>query len=157
MLGRLKRKRFWALPLLVIATTAYRFAGGLIADLLAELPQPAGTIAAFIDQHTGAGDPAFIALAVGATAYWLARENWAGITKELYSMGLRAYNRQIREELISEAHEQGIERGIEQGIERGIERGRQQVLDELRAKTPEEIRQILEQADPPDGSHHNCG
>ena len=169
MLGRLKRKRFWALPLLVIATTAYRFAGGLIAELLAELPQPAGAIAAFIDQHTGAGDPAFIALAVGATAYWLARENWAGITKELYSMGLRAYNRQIREELISEALEQGIERGIEQGIERGleqgiergleqgIERGRQEILDELRAKTPEEIRQILEQADQPDGSHNDCG
>ena len=145
MLGRLKRKRFWALPLLVSATTAYRFAGGLIAELLAELPQPAGTIAEFIDQHTGAGDPAFIALAVGATAYWLARENWAGITKELYSMGLRAYNRQIREELISEAHEQGIERG------------RQEILDELRAKTPEEIQQILEQSDPPDGSDNNCG
>ena len=149
MLGRLQRKRFWALPLLVIATTAYRFAGGLIADLIAELPQPAGTIAAFIDQHTGAGDPAFIALAVGATAYWLARENWAGITKELYSMGLRAYNRQIREQLIDEAREQGIERGIE--------RGRQEILDELRAKTPEEIRQILDQADQTYGSHNNCG
>ena len=157
LLGRLKRKRFWALPLLVIATTAYRFAGGLIADLLAELPQPAGTIAAFIDQHTGAGDPAFIALAVGATAYWLARENWAGITKELYSMGLRAYNRQIREELISEALEQGIEQGIERGRNEVRSEVRQEILDELRAKTPEEIRQILEQADQTDGSPNNCG
>ena len=76
MLGRLKRKRFRALPLLVTAATIYRFTGGL----LAELPQPAGAIADFIDQPTGAGDPAFIALAVGATAYWLARENWAGIS-----------------------------------------------------------------------------
>ena len=64
-------------------------------------------------------------------------------------MGLRAYNRQIREELISEAHEQGIERGIK--------RGRQEILDELRAKTPEEIRKILEQADQTDGSHNDCG
>ena len=137
------------MPLLVIATTAYRFLGGTIAELLAELPQPAGKIAEFIDQHTGAGDPAFIALAVGAIAYWLARENWAGISKELYSMGLRAYNQQIRQQLIDEAREQGIEQGREQG--------RQEIVDELRGKTAEEIRQILQPADQPDGSHHDCG
>ena len=59
-------------------------------------------------------------------------------------MGLRAYNRQIREQLIDEAREQG----------------RQEILDELRTKTPEEIRQILEQADQtdqPDGSDNDCG
>ena len=141
------------MPLLVIATTAYRFLGVPIAELLAELPQPAGKIAEFIDQHTGAGDPAFIALAVGAIAYWLAQENWAGITKELYSMGLRAYNQQIRQQLIDEAREQGLEQGIEQGREQG----RQEMVDELRAKTPEEIRQILKPADQPDGSHNDCG
>ena len=141
----MKRKRFWALPLLVIATAAYRFLGGPIAELLAELPQPAGKIAEFIDQHTGAGDPAFIALAVGAIAYWLAQENWAGISKELYSMGLRAYNQQIRQQLIDEAREQGREQG------------RQEIVDELRGKTAEEIRQILKQNDQPDGNHQDCG
>ena len=141
------------MPLLVIATAAYRFLGGPIAELLAELPQPAGKIAEFIDQHTGAGDPSFIALAVGATAYWLAQENWAGISKELYSMGLRAYNQQIRQQLIDEAREQGLEQGIEQGREQG----RQEIVDELRGKTAEEIRQILKQDDQPDGGHHDCG
>ena len=57
-------------------------------------------------------------------------------------MGLRAYNRQILAQLISEAHEQG----------------RNEILDELRrAKTPEEIRQILEQDDQSDGSDNDCG
>ena len=153
------------MPLLVIATAAYRFLGGPIAELLAELPQPAGKIAEFIDQHTGAGDPSFIALAVGAIAYWLSQENWAGISKELYRMGLRAFNQQIRQQLIDEAweqgleqgREQGIEQGLEQGIEQGREQGRQEIVDELRGKTPEEIRQILKPDDQPDGSHSDCG
>ena len=60
-------------------------------------------------------------------------------------MGLRSFNRQIRQELISEAREQGLEQGREQRRAAG----RQEIPDELRAKIPEEIRQILEQADQP--------
>ena len=81
-------------------------------------------------------------------------------------MGLRAYNRQILEELISEARAQGYAVGYAIGYAKGYAEararvraaGRQEILDELRrAKSPEEIRQILERDGQPDGSDNNCG
>ena len=89
-------------------------------------------------------------------------------------MGLRAYNRQILEDLISEARARGYAVGyalgyaearsavyakaLAQGYAEGYAAGRRGVLDELRrAKNPEEIRQILERAGQSDGSDNNCG
>ena len=76
-------------------------------------------------------------------------------------MELRAYNRQIREQLISEARAPGYAEGYAQGYAKARAQvraaGRRKILDELRSKTPEEIRQILERDDQTDGSPHNCG
>ena len=70
-------------------------------------------------------------------------------------MGIIAYFRQIKEEVIAEevakglakAEARGEARGKDEGISEGISRGRQSAIDELRALPTHEVLALLERQD----------
>ena len=75
-------------------------------------------------------------------------------------MGIAAYFRQIKEEVIAEEVAKAIAeevpkaeaiaeaRGEAQGVARGLSEGRQSVIDELRAMPTHEVLALLERQDP---------
>ena len=104
---------------------------------------------------------AYITLAAAYFAYWFAKEHVAAALKEFMEMGIAAYFRQIKEDVIAEeaakSHAEGFSEGRNagkaEGIVEGISRGRQSALDELRALPTHEALALLERRDAePDAS-----
>lgn len=98
---------------------------------------------------------AYITLAAAYFAYWFAKEHVAAAVKEFMEMGIAAYFRQIKEDVIAEevakghaqSHAEGFSEGRDEGIDEGISRGRQSVLDELRSLPTHEALALLERRD----------
>ena len=80
-------------------------------------------------------------------------------------MGIIAYFRQIKEEVIAEEVAKGVAKGIakaeargkDAGISEGISRGRQSAIDELRALPTHEVLALLERQDPNSDSDPDAG
>ena len=131
----LKRKGFWALPAIIAVTAVYQ-----IFDLELRLPVPQhwllNAIASAInDQLDDRRLIAYITLAAGAFAYWLARENALSTVMEVLRMGIRTFIREIKQEIRDEAKAEG--RAV--GRDEGRDEGRAEILDELRAMPPHEV------------------
>ena len=70
---------------------------------------------------------AYITLAAGAFAYWLARENSLATIMEVLRMGIKTFIREIRQEIRDEAKAEGRDEGYDQA------------LNDLRALPPHEV------------------
>ena len=163
----LKRKGFWALPAIITVTAVYQ-----IFDLELRLPVPQhwllNAIASAInDQLDDRRLTAYITLAAGAFAYWLARENALSTVMEVLRMGIKTFIREIRQEIRDEAKAEGWDEGRAEGWDEGRaegwdegraegrdegraegrDEGRAEILDELRALPPHEVLARL--------GHHN--
>ena len=94
---------------------------------------------------------AYITLAAGAFAYWLARENALSTVMEVLRMGIKTFIREIRQEIRDEAKAEGWDEGRAEGWDEGRaegrDEGRAEILDELRALPPHEVLARL--------GHHN--
>ena len=141
----LKSKGFWAAPTAIIAITLHRFLGWQIP-----FPQSCLTnsiVAAIAEQLNDPEPIAYITLAAAFFAYWFAKENCAAAIKEFTRMGIAAYFKQIKEEVIAEEVAKGIAKAEARGESRGISKGRQSAFDELRALPPNEALALLERQD----------
>ena len=159
----LKSKSFWAAPTAIIAITLHRF-----LDWQIPFPQSWLTnsiVAAIADQLNDPEPIAYITLAAAFSAYWFAKENCPAALKELTQMGIAAYFRQIKEEVIAEevakaiaeevpkaeaiAEARGEAQGEARGVARGLSEGRQNAIDELRAMPTHEVLALLQRQDTP--------
>ena len=160
-LSRIKSKRFWTPPLLVGITTAYQFFNKPLAELIAPwLPPGISPIATYINESINAANPAFVTLAVGITIYWLAGEPWAGIGRELYTMGIKTFFQTAKQDAINQlvderADKLATERAERIATERAeqiaterVAEARHDWLQELRHLTPDEIKAMLEREAP---------
>ena len=153
----LKSKGFWAAPTAIIAITLHRFLGWQIPFPQSWLTN--SVVAAIAEQLNDPEPVAYITLAVAYFAYWFAKENCAAAIKEFTRMGIAAYFKQIKEEVIAEEVAKGIAkaeaRGESRGESRGISKGRQSAFDELRALPPHEVLALLERQDTDPNSDSN--
>ena len=62
-------------------------------------------------------------------------------------MGIAAYFRQIKEEVIAEEVAKATAKAEAQGMARGLSAGRQRTIDELRAMPTHEVLALLERQD----------
>ena len=134
----------------IIAITLHRF-----LDWQIPFPQSwlTNSIVAAIAEQLNDPEPiAYITLAAAFFAYWFAKENCAAALKEFTNMGIAAYFRQIKEEVIAEevakATAKAEAQGMAQGMAQGISEGRQRTIDELRAMPTHEVLALLERQDP---------
>ena len=108
-------------------------------------------VAAIAEQVNDPEPVSYITLAAAHFAYWFAKEHVAAAVKEFMEMGIAAYFRQIKEDVIAEEgakrHAEGFSEGREEGIDEGISRGRQRAIDELRAMPTHEALALLERRD----------
>ena len=141
----LKSKSFWAAPTAITAITLHRF-----LDWQIPFPQSWLTnsiVAAIADQLNDPEPIAYITLAAAFSAYWFAKENCPAAIKELTQMGIAAYFRQIKEEVIAEE----IAKAIAEEVPKAEAKGRQNAIDELRAMPTHEVLALLQRQDtPPD-------
>ena len=151
----LKSKSFWAAPTAITAITLHRF-----LDWQIPFPQSWLTnsiVAAIADQLNDPEPIAYITLAAAFSAYWFAKENCPAAIKELTQMGIAAYFRQIKEEVIAEEVAKAIAEEVPKaeaiaearGEARGLSEGRQIVIDELRAMPTHEVLALLQRQDTP--------
>ena len=97
-------------------------------------------MAAVARQVNEAETVGYIALAAAFFAYWCAKENCPAAIKEFVKMGIAAYFRQIKEEVIAEAKAESKAEGISEGEARG----RELAISELRAMPRHEALALLE-------------
>ena len=133
----LKSKSFWAAPAAIIAITLHRFLGWQIPFPQSWLTN--SVVAAIAEQVNDPELVAYITLAAAYFAYWFAKEHVAAAVKEFTAMGIAAYFRQIKEDVIAEE--------VAKGEARGFNDGRQSVLDELRSLPTHEALALLERRD----------
>ena len=149
----LRRKSFWAAPAAIIAITLHRF-----LDWQIPFPQSwlsNSVVAAIAGQLNDPEPIAYITLAAAFAAYWFAKENCAAAIKELTQMGIAAYFRQIKEEVIAEevakavAEEvaKAVAEEVPKALAEGLSQGRQRTIDELRAMPTHEVLALLERQD----------
>ena len=105
-------------------------------------------MAAVARQVNEAETVGYIALAAAFFAYWCAKENCPAAIKELIDMGIAAYFRQIKEEVINEAKAEAEALGEA----RGEARGRARAISELRAMPRDEALALLEREDTESGA-----
>ena len=101
-------------------------------------------MAAVARQVNEAETVGYIALAAAFFAYWCAKENCPAAIKELVDMGIAAYFRQIKEEVINEAKAEAAAEGEARGEARGEAKGRALAISELRAMPRHEALALLE-------------
>ena len=144
------------MPAIIAVTAVYQ-----ICDLELRLPVPQhwllNAIASAInDQLDDRRLIAYITLAAGAFAYWLARENALATIMEVLRMGIKTFIRDIKQEIRDEAKAEGRDEG------------RDETLKELRAMPPHEVLALLghNNGDPelerpnngtPESEHHANG
>ena len=141
----LKSKSFWAAPAAIVAIALYRFMGWQIP-----FPQSwlANSVVAAIAEQLNDPEPvAYITLAAAHLAYWFAKEHVAAAVKEFMEMGIAAYFRQIKEDVIAEEVAKAEVKAEARGESRGIDEGRQRAIDELRAMPTHEALALLERRD----------
>ena len=137
----LKSKSFWAAPAAIIAITLYRFLGWQIPFPQSWLTN--SVVAAIAEQVNDPEPVAYITLAAAYFAYWFAKEQVAAAAKEFMDMGIAAYFRQIKEDVIAEE----VAKGEARGEARGISMGQQRAIEELRELPPHEVLALLERRD----------
>lgn len=138
---RLKSKRFWTPPVLIGLTSAYQFFNEPLAELIAAwLPPALSPIATFISESVDAVNPAYVTLAVGFTIYWLAGEPWIGIGRELFTMGLKNFSQTAKQDAINQI--------VDDSVAKARTETRNELLQELRKMTPDEIAAMLEREMP---------
>ena len=135
------------MPAIIAVTAVYQ-----LFDLELRLPVPQhwliNAIASAInDQLDDRRLTAYITLAAGAFAYWLARENALSTVMEVLRMGIRTFIREIKQEIRDEAKAEGRAAGLAEGRDEGRDEGRAEILNELRALPPHEVLARL--------GHHN--
>ena len=143
----LKSKSFWAAPAAIAVITLHRY---LDWQIPIPLPQPwlSNSVAAAIARQAGEPETVgYIALAAAFFAYWCAKENCPAAIKELINMGIAAYFRQIKEEVIADAEAKAEARGEARGVDKGISEGRELAISELRAMPRHEALALLERQD----------
>ena len=118
------------MPAIIAVTAVYQ-----LFDLELRLPVPQhwllnAIVSAINDQLDDRRLTAYITLAAGAFAYWLARENAPATVMEVLRMGIRTFIREIKQEIRDEAKAEGRDEGRDEG--------RAEILDELRAMPPHE-------------------
>ena len=131
------------MPAIIAVTAVYQ-----ICDLELRLPVPQhwllNAIASAInDQLDDRRLTAYIMLAAGAFAYWLARENALATIMEVLRMGIKTFIREIKQEIRDEAKAEGRAEGRDEGRDEGYDKA----LNELRALPPHEALARL--------GHHN--
>ena len=139
----LKSKSFWAAPAAIAVITLHRY---LDWQIPIPLPQTwlSNSVAAAIARQVSEPETiGYIALAAAFFAYWCAKENCPAAIKELVSMGIAAYFRQIKEEVIAEA----IADAEAKAEARGEATGRELAISELRAMPRHEALALLERQD----------
>ena len=82
---------------------------------------------------------AYITLAAGAFAYWLARERAIATIKETLRMGIKTFIREIKQEILDEAKAEGLAEGRAEGRDEGRDEGYDKALNDLRAMPPHEV------------------
>ena len=147
-IGRLKRKRTWALPVTIITAAAARYLPGhRITELTNHLlPEPAANAISATVQRLNDADPTFVAIAVAGITYWAGKERIDRAVTELIIMAYKDIFRRARREVIAEAHDKGRTEGHSEGRTEGRTEGRHEMLQDLKAKAPPDIKAWLEQA-----------
>ena len=128
----LKSKSFWAAPAAIAVITLHRY---LDWQIPIPLPQSwlSNSVAAAISRQVSETETiGYIALAAAFFAYWCAKENSPAAIKELINMGIAAYFRQIKEEVIADAEA------------KAEAKGRELAISELRAMPRHEALALLE-------------
>ncbi len=132
-----RSKSFWAAPAAIAVITLHRY-----LDWQIPIPMPqtwlSNSVAAAIARQVSEPETVgYIALAAAFFAYWCAKENCPAAIKEFVDMGIAAYFRQIKEEVIAEAKAEA----------RGEANGRERAISELRAMPRHEALALLERQD----------
>ena len=135
-ISRLRHKRTWALPVTIITATTARYLPGhsITEHLNRLLPAPAANIIETTVQWVNNADPTYLAVAIAAGAYWVGRERLDHAVTELIVMVYKGIFKRARREVITEAHD------------KGHDEGRNEMLQELKAKAPPDVRAWLDQA-----------
>ncbi len=151
----LKSKSFWAAPAAIAVITLHRYLDWQIPIPLPQSWLSNSIVSAIARQASEPEMIGYIALAAAFFAYWCAKENCPAAIKELVNMGIAAYFRQIKEEVIAEAEAKAEARGRAEGIAKGtaeakaegISEGRELAISELRAMPRHEALALLERQD----------
>ena len=143
----LKSKSFWAAPAAIAVITLHRYLDWQIPIPLPQSWLSNSVVSAIARQASEPETIGYIALAAAFFAYWCAKENCPAAIKELVNMGIAAYFRQIKEEVIAEAIAEGEARGRAEGIAKGTAEGRELAISELRAMPRHEALALLERQD----------
>ena len=135
-ISRIRLKRTWALPVTIITATTARYLPGhsITEHLNRLLPAPAANIIETTVQWVNNADPTYLAVAIAAGAYWVGRERLDHAVTELIVMVYKGIFKRARREVITEAHD------------KGHDEGRNEMLQELKAKAPPDVRAWLDQA-----------
>ena len=142
-----RSKSFWAAPAAIAVITLHRYLDWQIPIPLPQTWLSNSVAAAIARQVSEPETVGYIALAAAFFAYWCAKENCPAAIKELVNMGIAAYFRQIKEEVIAEAIAEGEARGRAEGIAKGTAEGRELAISELRAMPRHEALALLERQD----------
>ena len=147
----LKSKSFWAAPAAIAVITLHRYLDWQIPIPLPQTWLSNSVAAAIARQASEPETIGYIALAAAFFAYWCAKENCPAAIKELVNMGIAAYFRQIKEEVIADAIAKGVAEGEAKaearGEARGEANGRELAISELRAMPRHEALALLERQD----------
>ena len=129
------------------------------------MPPAISSIATYINESVNAVNPAYVTLAVGIIIYWLAGEPWSGMSRELFTMGLKNFFQTAKQDAINQlvderADELATERIAEARTEIRAQahaeartETRTALLQELRKMTPDEIAAMLDREVPPANSN----
>ena len=143
-----RSKSFWAAPAAIAVITLHRYLDWQIPIPVPQSWLSNSIVAAVARQVNEAETVGYIALAAAFFAYWCAKENCPAAIKELIDMGIAAYFRQIKEEVIAEGIAKGIAeaeaKGVAEAEAKGKAEGRALAISELRAMPRHEALALLE-------------
>lgn len=146
------------MPAIITVTAAYQIFG---FELRLPVPQHwllNAIVSVINDQFNDRHLTAYITLAAGAFAYWMAREHFPYIIKEALHMGIKTFIRNIQQEVEDEIKDGLRAEGRVEGRAEGLAEGRAKALDELRALPPHEALAWLGHHDgAPESEHSDNG